>query len=121
MLREKILKNAEMKVNTRDMEVLKEFFPSCFDKNGKFDINAFKERIFTENVEIKKENYSLNFLGKSYGRYLASLDSEAVLQPCEEQDENSENVYIAGDNLEALRYLKYSYCQKIKCIYIDPP
>ena len=34
---------------------------------------------------------------------------------------NSENVYIVGDNLDALQHLKYSYAEKIKCIYIDPP
>ncbi len=121
MLREKILKNADTKPNTRDIQVLKEFFPSCFDKNGKFDIKAFEERIRTEEVEVKKENFSLNFLGKSYGRYLASLDSETVIEPCDDAETDSENVYIAGDNLEALRYLKYSYGGKIKCIYIDPP
>ena len=121
MLREKILKNADTKPNTRDIQVLKEFFPSCFVKNGKFDIKAFEERIRTEEVEVKKENFSLNFLGKSYGRYLASLDSETVIEPCDDAETDSENVYIAGDNLEALRYLKYSYGGKIKCIYIDPP
>ena len=73
-------------------------------------------------MEIKKEGFTLNFLGKSYARYQSNLDSETVIVPDEENDKNnSENVYIVGDNLDALQHLKYSYAEKIKCIYIDPP
>ena len=45
------------------MEVLQKHFPSCFDKDGKFDIKVFEELIKTEDVDIKKEGYSLDFLG----------------------------------------------------------
>ena len=73
-------------------------------------------------MEIKKEGFTLNFLGKSYARYQSNLDSETVVVPDEDNDKNnSENVYIVGDNLDALQHLKYSYAEKIKCIYIDPP
>ena len=122
MIKETIEKNAEVKVNSKEMEVLQKHFPSCFDKDGKFDIKVFEELIKTEDVDIKKEGYSLDFLGKSYARYLASLDSETVIVPDEgNKDINSENVYIVGDNLDALQHLKYSYSERIKCIYIDPP
>ena len=122
MLKETIEKNAEVKVNSREMEVLQKHFPSCFDKDGKFDIKVFEELLKTEEVDIKKEGYSLDFLGKSYARYLASLDSETVIVPDEgNKDIESENIYIVGDNLDALQHLKYSYAEKIKCIYIDPP
>lgn len=122
MIKETIEKNAEVKVNSKEMEILQKHFPSCFDKDGKFDIKVFEELIKTEDVDIKKEGYSLDFLGKSYARYLASLDSETVIVPDEgNKDINSENIYIVGDNLDALQHLKYSYCEKIKCIYIDPP
>lgn len=122
MIKETIEKNAEVEVNSKEMEVLQKHFPSCFDKDGKFDIKVFEELIKTEDVDIKKEGYSLDFLGKSYARYLASLDSETVIVPDEgNKDINSENIYIVGDNLDALQHLKYSYSESIKCIYIDPP
>lgn len=122
MIKETIEKNAEVKVNSKEMEVLQKHFPSCFDKDGKFDIKVFEELIKTEDVDIKKEGYSLDFLGKSYARYLASLDSETVIVPDEDNKNiNSENIYIVGDNLDALQHLKYSYSERIKCIYIDPP
>lgn len=53
---------------------------------------------------------------------MASLDSETVIVPDEgNKNINSENIYIVGDNLDALQHLKYSYSERIKCIYIDPP
>ncbi len=122
MIKETIEKNSQAKVNSREIELLKKDFPQCFDKDGKFDLKTFEDLIRTEEVDIKKEGYSLDFLGKSYARYLASLDSETVILPDEENKNiDSQNVYIVGDNLDALQHLKYSYSEKIKCIYIDPP
>lgn len=122
MIKETIEKNSQAKVNSREIKLLKRDFPQCFDKDGKFDFRAFEDLIRTEEVDIKKEGYSLDFLGKSYARYLASLDSETVIVPDEENKSiDSQNIYIVGDNLDALQHLKYSYSRKIKCIYIDPP
>lgn len=122
MIKETIEKNETIKVNTKEIEVLKKYFPSCFDKEGTFDIKTFEELIKKEEVDIKKEGYALDFLGKSYARYLSSLDSETVIVPDEEnKNTSSENIYIVGDNLDALQHLKYSYSESIKCIYIDPP
>ena len=42
MIKETIEKNAEVKVNSKEMEVLKKYFPSCFDKDGRFDIKVFE-------------------------------------------------------------------------------
>ena len=87
-----------------------------------FDTEKLAELLNKDEVDIKKEGFTLNFLGKSYARYQANLDSETVIVPDERNAEtNSENVYIVGDNLDALQHLKYSYAEKIKCIYIDPP
>ena len=57
---------------------------------------------------------------------LASLNTETVIVPDEEhnslpENARSENVYISGDNLDALKHLLKSYAGKVKCIYIDPP
>lgn len=63
MLKETMKKNEGVIVNSKEMEVLQKHFPSCFDKDGKFDIKVFEELIKTEDVDIKKEGYSLDFLG----------------------------------------------------------
>ncbi|MDO4605065.1 MAG: site-specific DNA-methyltransferase [Helcococcus sp.] len=79
-----------------------------------------------EEVDISKEGYGLNFLGKSYAKYLSSLRTETFISPdiqhnSNKENENSENLYIVGDNIDALKHLLSSYSGKIKCIYIDPP
>lgn len=122
MLQDTLKNNENAEVNTKEMEVLKEHFPQCFDANGNFDMAIFEELVKTKDVSIKKEGYALNFLGKSYARYLSNLESETVIVPDESNKDNpSENIYIVGDNLDALQHLKHSYAGAIKCIYIDPP
>ena len=122
MLQDTIRDNENVQVNSKEMEALKEHFPQCFDKNGNFDMAIFEELVKTKDISIKKEGYALNFLGKSYARYLSNLDSETVIVPDESNKDNlSENIYIVGDNLDALQHLKHSYAGAIKCIYIDPP
>lgn len=122
MLQDTIKDNESVQVNSKEMEALKEHFPQCFDASGNFDIAIFEELIKTKDISIKKEGYALNFLGKSYARYLSNLESETVIVPDENNKDNpSENIYIVGDNLDALQHLKHSYAGAIKCIYIDPP
>lgn len=124
--------NENVAPNSRELSILKKYFPQCFakpdtDEDGNiakehFDIEKLAEILQKDDVDIKKEGYALNFLGKSYAHYQANLDSETVIVPDEKNAETeSENVYIVGDNLDALQHLKYSYAEKIKCIYIDPP
>lgn len=122
MLQDTIKENENVQVNSKEMEALKEHFPQCFDASGNFDMAIFEELVKTKDISIKKEGYALNFLGKSYARYLSNLESETVIVPDESNKDNpSENIYIVGDNLDALQHLKHSYAGAIKCIYIDPP
>ena len=122
MLQDTIKDNENVQVNSKEMEALKEHFPQCFDASGNFDMAIFEELVKTKDISIKKEGYALNFLGKSYARYLSNLESETVIVPDESNKDNpSENIYIVGDNLHALQHLKHSYAGAIKCIYIDPP
>ena len=114
-----------MDVNKDKMNKLKEMFPNCFNINGDFDISLFEDELKT-NSSIVKEGYGLNFLGKNYAKYVTSLDTETILVPDEEnnskdENKNSENIYISGDNIDALKHLVKSYAGQIKCIYIDPP
>lgn len=125
--------NEAVTPNSRELTLLKKYFPQCFskpdtDENGNiikehFDVEKLTELLNKDEVDIKKEGFTLNFLGKSYAHYQSNLDSETVIVPDAENDKSkaSENVYIVGDNLDALQHLKYSYAEKIKCIYIDPP
>lgn len=122
MLKDTLDKNEKVTPDSREWEILKAHFPQCFDAAGVFDIKLFEEFVKTKDINFKKEGYSLNFLGKSYARYLANLDSERVIVPDKSNKGNpSENIYIVGDNLDALQHLKHSYSGAIGCIYIDPP
>ena len=126
MLKENLLKNEKVKPNSREIELLKQNFPQFFSKEGKFLLEKFKEMLKMEDVKIDKEGYELKFLGKNYARFLTSTETETVIVPNikhneEEINKNSENLYIIGDNLDALKHLLNSYSGKIKCIYIDPP
>jgi adenine specific DNA methylase Mod len=110
---------------SREMEGLKEYFPQCFNQQGEFDIDKFREAIQLQ-VDVTREGRSYDFLGKSYARMLSSLDTTTVIRPDTEhnskpENQNSENIYISGDNLDALHHLTKSYAGQVKCIYIDPP
>lgn len=118
-------RNATVESNEKEIQILKQHFPSCFSDEGKFDIEAFRNRI-KEQVSIQEEGYELNFLGKSYAKLLASLETDTIIVPDTQhnalpENRDSENLYISGDNLDALKHLLNSYAGKVKCIYIDPP
>lgn len=123
MIKDILAENETILPNSREIEVLKEHFPACFHSDGSFDLTRFQE-FLSDKVVVTNEGYELRFLGKNYARLLASVDTTTVIVPDEEHNskpENaySENVYISGDNLDALKHLLKSY--KVKCIYIDPP
>lgn len=125
MVKDIIDNNEEITTNSKQIEILKNNFPSCFSKDGAFDIEKFKT-LLNDKIDITNEGYELNFLGKNYARLLASIDTTTLIKPDEEhnskpENRNSENIYISGDNLDALKHLLKSYSGKIKCIYIDPP
>lgn len=125
MTRQIIENNAEVKPNTKKLEALREFFPGCFTAEGTFDIERFRD-VMKDEVDITSEGYSLEFLGKDYANLIASIDTTTVIEPDLEHNEkpenkDSDNVYISGDNLDALKHLLKSYAGQVKCIYIDPP
>lgn len=125
MIKNIIENNKSVDINTNKINKLKELFPNCFNSNGEFDMSVFEEELKV-NTSIVKEGYGLNFLGKNYAKYVASLDTETILVPdvennSKKENRNSENIYISGDNIDALKHLVKSYTGQIKCIYIDPP
>lgn len=118
--------NIDKKPHSREMEKLKKEFPQFFTKEGAFKEDSFFEFLKHDEIDLSKEGYELKFLGKSYAKYLSSLETETFIAPDrdhnnEEENKNSDNLYIVGDNLDALKHLLGSYGGKIKCIYIDPP
>lgn len=125
MIQDIINKNETVTPVSREMEGLREYFPQCFNNEGRFDIEKFREAIEPQ-VDVTREGRSYDFLGKSYARMLSSLDTTTVIRPDAEhnskpENANSENIYISGDNLDALHHLVKSYAGQVKCIYIDPP
>lgn len=117
--------NENVAINDKEIAVLREHFPACFKNDGSFDIERFKETL-KDKVDVVHEGYELKFLGKSYAKLLASLDTTTVITPNEAhnsqpENANSENIYISGDNLDGLKHLLKSYAKSVKCIYIDPP
>lgn len=117
--------NENVAINDKEIAVLKEHFSACFKVDGSFDLERFKEEL-KEKVDIVHEGYELKFLGKSYAKLLASIDTTTVITPNTEhnnlpENSTSENIYISGDNLDGLKHLLKSYEKSVKCIYIDPP
>jgi len=125
MIKDILQNNENLTSNTQTLEVLHTHFPQCFNKEGNFDIDKFKDLVKAD-VDVTHEGYDLNFLGKNYAKLLASVDTTTVIQPDMEHNtkpENaiSQNLYISGDNLDGLKHLLKSYTGAVKCIYIDPP
>lgn len=125
MQKETIFSEVET-TNSKQLAVLKANFPQCFDKNGAFIQERLLEIVKSSDIELSKESYSLNWLGKSYARLLANLPPKTLLTEDKdhnqrEENKNSQNLLIKGDNLEVLKHMVNAYSEKVKMIYIDPP
>ena len=111
-----------MDLENANMEKLKSVFPECFAE-GKLDIDKLLS-LCGEYIDNDFEKYKFEWKGKSECLRLAQKRSTGTLCPCREESVNfddTENVYIEGDNLEVLKLLQTAYYNKIKMIYIDPP
>lgn len=117
--------NAEAISGQKEMEVLRKHFPQCFNAEGEFDMEAFKASL-PGGITLTDETSGFNWLGKNYARMLCNMDTTTLIRPDKEhnakpENQNSQNIYISGDNLDALQHLVKSYSGKVKVIYIDPP
>ena len=125
MIKDIMIHNADAAAGQKELEVLKKYFPQCFHADGEFDIEAFKAAL-PGGTTITDETSGFNWLGKNYARMLTNMDTTTLIRPDEEhnakpENKDSQNVYISGDNLDALQHLVKSYSGKVKVIYIDPP
>lgn len=125
MVKQIINRNESAQAGQRELEVLKSYFPQCFTGEGEFDIEKFKA-VLPGGLNVTEETSGFNFLGKNYARMLTNMDTTTLIRPDLEHNEkpencDSRNVYISGDNLDALQHLVKSYAEQVKVIYIDPP
>ncbi len=105
-----------------DIEKLRSIFPQCVVE-GKVKIDQLLN-ILGEYDEKDFEKYEFTWKGKNECYKVARERTRATLLPCESESVNfndTENLYIEGDNLEVLKILQQGYYNKIKMIYIDPP
>ena len=107
-----------------NIEQLRQIFPDVFEE-GKIDFDKLKQ-VLGEYVDDEKERYNFTWNGKGKALRLAQTPTTGTLRPYPEERESknwndTQNLYIEGDNLEVLKLLQKSYHGKIKMIYIDPP
>lgn len=123
MIKDVIESNKNIDVSEIKTKKLKEIFPGAFHGDN-IDFEYIQNQL--KNVKVTKEGYELNFLGKTYAKLLAALDTETVIVPDLEhnqkkENQNTNNIFITADNLDALKHLLKSYWKKVDVIYIDPP
>ena len=126
MIRDARERNETVAPKDFEIERLRAALPEYFDKDGAFMLDRLQESLKGGEVSITKEGYELKFLGKSYAKYLTSTETETVVVPDldhnnQPENKSSDNVYIVGDNLDALKHLLGSYAGQVKSINLDPP
>ena len=116
----------------RNVELLGQMFPNCLTEtinaDGKtvraIDFDKLRQELACEVVEGAEERYQFTWPDKRNAIRLANAPTNKTLRPCREESvdfDNTENLYIEGDNLEVLKLLRENYLGKVKMIYIDPP
>ena len=111
----------------KNSQFIAEKFPNCITETAegiKVDFDLLKQELSADIIEGNKERYRLEWPGKREAIVTANLPTTKTLRPVREDSvdfDNTENLYIEGDNLEVLKLLQESYLGKIKIIYLDPP
>ena len=127
----------KLKLHTADMaerniEMLGQMFPNCLTEtinaDGKLvraiDFDKLRQELACEVVEGAEERYQFTWPDKRAAVRLANTPTTMTLRPCREESvdfDNTQNLYIEGDNLDVLKVLRETYLGKVKMIYIDPP
>ena len=110
-----------------------QLFPDCVtetvdERSGQpkhlIDFEKLKQNLSDSVMSERAERYQFTWPDKSKAILLANSPINATLRPCREDSvdfDNTQNLYIEGDNLDVLKCLKETYLHKVKMIYIDPP
>lgn len=99
-------------------------FPECACEQGQVDFDKLRQVLSSEVIEGDVERYQFTWPGKRAAMAEANRKTNKTFRPDREASVNfdtTENLYIEGDNLEALKLLQSAYAGKVKMIYIDPP
>lgn len=116
------LNGKSLDILNENIKSLCQLFPEV-ECDGKIDFDMLRQ-ILGEYVDDDKERYNFKWNGKGRALRFSQTPSTGTLRPCREESKNwddTQNLYIEGDNLEVLKILQKSYHGKIKMIYIDPP
>ena len=111
---------------------IRELFPGCVteaqSEDGKLklavDFDQLRQELSESIVEGPQERYRLDWPGKREAMLTANAPIAKTLRPCREESvdfDTTKNLFIEGDNLEALKLLQETYLGQVKMIYIDPP
>jgi len=127
----------KLKMHTPDLtgenvEKIAALFPNCVteatDENGKLtraiDFDQLRQELSGTIVEGPRERYHLDWPGKREAILAANAPIAKTLRPCRDESvdfDTTKNLFIEGDNLDALKLLQETYLGKVKLIYIDPP
>ena len=126
----------KLTMQTRDLTVenvekIAQLFPSCVTEavsdDGSIkrliDFEALKRQLSGDVIPQGKERYVFTWPGKSEAQRLANTPTTLTLRPCREKSVNfdyTNNVYIEGDNLDALKLIRETYLGKVNLIYLTP-
>ena len=116
----------------KNIEKLTALFPNCItegrNEQGEIvkgvDFELLRQELSNVLIDGEQERYTLNWVGKKESILAANAPIAKTLRPCREESVNfdtTENLFIEGDNLDALKLLQENYLGKVKMIYIDPP
>ncbi len=111
-----------LNITEEKLKALQQILPEAFSE-GKIDWEKLKATL-GENINFSNERYVLNWAGKSDAFKVLQKPTTKTLIPAKEESVNfneTENIFIEGENLEVLKVLQKSYFGKVKMIYIDPP
>ncbi len=118
-------------ITQKNIDKISQLFPNCItetkDENGKLKkaVNfELLQQMLKSDIADGDEAYEFTWVGKKAAIVEANKPIRKTLRPCKEESvnwDNTENLYIEGDNLEVLKLLQESYLGKVKMIYIDPP
>ena len=118
----KSMNGKSMDITQQNIQQLKKLFPSVVTE-GKVDFEKLR-LILGDQIDDKDEKYQFTWNGKKRSEKLTQKPSTGTLRPNKEKSknwDNTDNLFIEGDNLEVLKLLQKSYNGKIDVIYIDPP
>lgn len=122
MNKENIMDGQSLSPRDEKLNQLKAILPEAFAE-GKIDWEKLKAAL-GEDINFSNERYVLNWAGKSDAFRVLQAPSTRTLVPCQTESVNfdeTQNLFIEGENLEVLKVLQKSYFGKVKMIYIDPP